>query len=142
MALIVRDAHSDDTPGLARLITALGYPSRADQIQDRLALMQPGTYRTLIAQEGDITAGFIGLLTLSVYEHDAPIGWILALCVAEDRRRRGIGRALLDAADEHYRAQGVVDVRLHSGFQRDGAHEFYDKMGFDKSGYRFKKRLS
>jgi GNAT superfamily N-acetyltransferase len=142
MLMIVRDARSNDTPGLARLITSLGYPATADQIQGRLAQMRPGTYRTLVAEDGGILTGFIGLLTLPVYEHDAPIGWILALCVAEDRRGRGIGRALLNAADEHYRAQGVVDVRLHSGFQRDGAHEFYEKMGFDKSGYRFKKRLS
>lgn len=103
--------------------------------------MPPETYKTLVAEMKNQVAGFIGLLTLPVYEHTRPIGWILALCISPEHRRMGIGTALIKEAEAFYRSQGVTDVRLHSGIQRDEAHEFYEKMGFDKSGYRFKKKL-
>ncbi len=37
-------------------------------------------------------------------------------------------KALIEAAEAHYRDKGVIDVRLHSGLQREDAHEFYEKM--------------
>jgi ribosomal protein S18 acetylase RimI-like enzyme len=67
---------------------------------------------------------------------------ILALCISPQNRREGIGAALIQKAENYYRANGVSDIRLHSGSHRDEAHAFYEKMGFDKSGYRFKKKLS
>jgi GNAT superfamily N-acetyltransferase len=142
MPIAIRDACPEDATALAELVTALGYLTEAARLEERLGRMPRDFYRTLVAAEGARVVGFVGVVTLPVYEHDAPIGWILALSVAEDFRRRGVGRRLLQAAEEHGRARGVVDLRLHSGFQRDGAHEFYEKMGFDKSGYRFKKRLT
>jgi GNAT superfamily N-acetyltransferase len=141
MPIAIRVAHGGDEVDLARLITELGYPTTAPELEARLPRMDRTYYRTFVAVEGDNVVGFIGLLTLPVYEHETPIGWILALCVAQEFRGRGIGKALLGATEEHYRANGVTDIRLHSGFQRDSAHEFYEKMGFDKSGYRFKKKL-
>jgi GNAT superfamily N-acetyltransferase len=137
----IRPARQTDAIKLAQLITELGYPSQAGEVWSRIEKMPTETYETLVAVlDGDI-AGFIGLLTLPVYEHSHPIGWVLALCVSSDRQRQGVGTALVQAAEAHYRGRGVIDVRLHSGLQREDAHEFYEKMGFGKSGYRFKKKL-
>jgi GNAT superfamily N-acetyltransferase len=138
----IRSAIKSDAMKLGELITELGYPSQAKEVWARIEKMPPETYETLVAVlDGDI-AGFIGLLTLPVYEHSHPIGWVLALCVSPHRQRQGIGTALIQAAEAHYREKGVIDVRLHSGLQREDAHDFYEKRGFAKSGYRFKKKLS
>ncbi len=142
MSLIVRDAHPQDADNLARLITDLGYCVESQELWARIEKMPLSFYRTLVAEIDDRVVGFAGLLTLPVYEHSKPIGWILALCVAPDHRGKGVGSALIAAAESHYVNAGVIDIRLHSGLQREGAHEFYEKMGFDKSGYRFKKRLT
>ena len=142
MSLLVREALRQDASDLARLVADLGYPVEPDEFWPRVEKMPPALYRTLVAANESGVVGFIGLLTLPVYEHARPVGWILALCVAPDHRSQGIGTALLAAAENHYRNNGVVDIRLHSGMRRDEAHRFYEKMGFDKSGYRFKKILS
>ena len=137
----IRDAISTDAHDLTNLINELGYPAEAQDVWSRVEKL-PKTYCTLVAVLEGRVVGFIGLLTLPVYEHPRPIGWILALSVSSSKRRRGIGRALLAAAEKHYRALGVNDIRLSSGLQRGDAHAFYDQLGFDKVGYRFKKKLS
>jgi ribosomal protein S18 acetylase RimI-like enzyme len=137
----IRDAISTDAHDLAQLIKELGYSAEARDVWARVEKL-PDTYRTLVAVLEGQVVGFIGLLTLPVYEHPRPIGWILALSVSSTKRRIGIGRALIAAAEKHYRALSINDVRLSSGLQRTEAHDFYDRLGFDKVGYRFKKNLS
>ena len=139
--ILIRPACRDDAGDLAKLVTDLGYPVEAAELWARIEKMPAGAYQTLVAVMDYQVAGFIGLLTLPVYEHPQPIGWILALCVSPRHRRQGVGRRLMEETEKYYRAQGVTDVRLHSGMQRGEAHEFYEKMGYDKGGYRFKKKL-
>jgi GNAT superfamily N-acetyltransferase len=139
--ILLRRAEPSDANALAELVTDLGYPVDGVELWSRIKKMPHGSYETLVAVMENRVTGFIGLLTLPVYEHPGPIGWILALCISPQHRREGIGTALIQEAEKYYRIQGVTDIRLHSGAHRDEAHEFYEKMGFDKSGYRFKKKL-
>jgi GNAT superfamily N-acetyltransferase len=139
--ILLRRAEPGDAKALAELVTDLGYPVDDAELWSRIGKMPHGTYETLVAVMENRVTGFIGLLTLPVYEHPRPIGWILALCISPRHRRKGVGTALIQEAEKYYRSQGVTDIRLHSGSHRDEAHEFYEKMGFDKSGYRFKKKL-
>jgi ribosomal protein S18 acetylase RimI-like enzyme len=44
-------------------------------------------------------------------------------------------------AQDHFRAQAIDDVRLSSAFHREEAHHFYERAGFEKTGYRFRKKL-
>jgi len=63
------------------------------------------------------------------------------LIVNKDFRNRGIGRQLLDKACEVAREKGCYRIELHSNIKRTVAHEFYEKYGFEKSSYYFKKKL-
>jgi ribosomal protein S18 acetylase RimI-like enzyme len=137
----VRDGEKGDAPRLADLVTELGYPVKAGELWSRIEKMPVDFHRTLVAIVSEELVGFIGLLTLPVYEHSQPIGWVLSLSVSPRRRRQGVGSALLEASEKFYRERGVTDLRLHSGLQRTEAHEFYEKMGFNRSGYRFRKNL-
>ena len=140
--IAIRDACAEDAPALATLIVNLGYPDDAQGIWRRIEKMPPEFYRTLVAVSENRVVGFIGLLTMEVYEHSQPIGYILAMCVAPESRGKGIGKALLAAAEEHFRARGIFDLRLGSAFYREEAHRFYENAGFEKTGYRFRKKLS
>lgn len=53
-------------------------------------------------------------------------------------RRRGIGRALLDAAVAHARAEGCHKLQLVSAGRRGEAHALYAAAGFSDAfqGYR------
>ena len=139
--VVIREVCQSDAVALARLVTSLDYPVEAEELWQRIKKMPQESYATLVAQSGDQIAGFIGLLTLPVYEHPQPIGWILALSVAPEHRSQGIGRMLIEAAEDYYRKRGVTDLRVHSGAHRSGAHKFYEKAGYQKSGFRFKKAL-
>jgi len=82
----IRDAISSDAHALAHLINELGYPAEARDAWSRVEKL-PESYRTLVAVVEDRVVGFIGLLTLPIYEHPRPIGWILVLSVSATKRR-------------------------------------------------------
>ena len=138
----IRPLSEADTDGLVALLGELGYPTTGDEMRGRLA--QLGSHHhTLVAEapEGAIT-GFIGLMRVATYEHSTPIGYILALSVSSACQGQGIGKALLAAVEDWFRAQGIHDIRVSSGLQREGAHCFYQKAGFTITGHRFRKLLS
>ncbi|RYD27790.1 MAG: GNAT family N-acetyltransferase [Verrucomicrobiaceae bacterium] len=137
----IRSFATPDLDGLCTLMADLGYPTTASELAVRMDRMPPDFYHTFVAEASGQVVGFIGVGTMPVYEMSGPLGWVLALSVAGSHRRRGIGRALLAAAEAHCLSRGATDVRLHSGLPRAEAHEFYEAAGYTKTGYRFKKTL-
>jgi GNAT superfamily N-acetyltransferase len=55
---------------------------------------------------------------------------ILGNVVGEQWRERGVGRALMAAAEQSASDHGVSVVRLRSGSHRDDAHAFYRAVGY------------
>ena len=59
--------------------------------------------------------------------------------VAENCRGRGIGTALLEAADSFARSRGCgYAIVVSSGFRKD-AHRFYEKQGYTEDVWGFRK---
>lgn len=137
----LRPYQDGDAADLAALLTELGYPADEDAVRGRLAGLSPD-HHTLVADCGGRVGGFIGLLRVAAYESPAPLGYILALSIADSHRRQGLGKALLAAAEEHFRSQGITDVRVNSGLHREEAHLFYEAMGYRKTGHRFRKNMA
>jgi ribosomal protein S18 acetylase RimI-like enzyme len=61
---------------------------------------------------------------------DGHRGWVYYLAVDPDRRRAGLGRAMMEAAESWLREQGISRVRL---MVRTGnaAAEFYQRIGYE-----------
>lgn len=53
------------------------------------------------------------------------------LVVADDARRRGVGRALMAAVEEYAARQGAADVRLQHYAMNRSAHDFYRALGYE-----------
>lgn len=140
--LTIREATHADAPALASLMDELGYPVAAEILWSRIERMSSPSQRTFVAEIGENIAGFVGCSALAIYESDVPTCWILALAVASRFRRRGVGRALLQAVEDWCRGCGIPDIRLHSGDARGEAHVFYERCGFHRAGVRFKKSLA
>lgn len=60
----------------------------------------------------------------------------LGLMVARTHRRRGAGRALMGAAEEWARANGVVKIELHVFPYNTGAIALYERLGYEREGLR------
>lgn len=79
----------------------------------------------------------VGRLSVSRDQHPASRHVAdLGLMVAADRRGRGIGRALLEAAVEWAREAGVTKLELHVFPWNEPAIRLYERFGFEREGVR------
>ena len=69
-------------------------------------------------------------------------GYIEDLIVDENYRNKGIGKSLLENAVSYARDNDCEVVDLTSYITNDNAHRFYEKNGFIKHSYMFKKYLN
>jgi GNAT superfamily N-acetyltransferase len=123
----------------------LGYSARSGEVEARL---REWTGRldqvVLVAEEGDgpivgwIHAYVVGAL------YSRPFAEVGGMIVRQDRRRRGIGRLLMAAVEQWSRRTGMRALRVRSRIERQGAHEFYENLGFErlKTQHVFVRRLT
>jgi GNAT superfamily N-acetyltransferase len=64
-----------------------------------------------------------------------------ALVVSGDCRGGGVGRALVEAAEQELQRRGCALVEVTSNVQREDAHAFYKHLGYELTSHRFKKEL-
>jgi N-acetylglutamate synthase-like GNAT family acetyltransferase len=133
MAVRIREATAGDAPAVAALLVQLGYPQDADALPARLAAWErdPAS-RALVADVGGAVAGVVAVHACPYLHRDGRWARIAALVVADDQRRGGVGRALLDAAHAAARELGCGDAEVTSSRSRDAAHAFYAAAGYEE----------
>lgn len=137
---VIREAKPGDSEAIAKLVTALGFPSAAAEIAKRLAALRKAGEPPLVV-EG---AGVLGVLTWHVtpaLHRPRPVGRVTMMIVSEKARGRGLGTALLDSAEARLRAAGCGLVEVTSNVELGGAHAFYRRRGYERTSYRFAKDL-
>jgi len=143
MKTSVRDAIPDDVEALARLCEQLGYPTDARIMPARLARLQTDpNARCLVATSGKSVAGLATVHLRYTLNHEAPIAQLTLLVVDEAHRTRGVGRALVAAAEEWVRARGAKRFVVTTALRRADAHAFYEKLQFTHTGRRYGKDFS
>jgi ribosomal protein S18 acetylase RimI-like enzyme len=136
----IRPAAPGDAPALAGLIVELGYPVTDAEVSARMRLLL-AVGRTPLVAELD---GIVGLLTWSVMHvlhRPGPVGRISTLVVAGRVRGRGVGRALVAAAEAEVRAAGCDLIEVTSNMRRADAHAFYERLGYERTSFRFAKPM-
>jgi GNAT superfamily N-acetyltransferase len=123
-------------------MTQLGYETRASEMQMRMeAIGADKNYATFVAVSKGKVCGMIGTFTCYSYEHNSPGGRILALVVSDKMRGRGVGHALIAAAEKDLAQKNISRGAVNTRFERQEAHKFYDKAGYTRNGFRFVKEL-
>ena len=85
----------------------------------------------------EVPDGLVGRLSVARDPHPASFHVAdLGLMVAMSHRRRGVGWALLEAAADWARTQGVQKLELHVFPHNVGAIRLYERFGFEREGYR------
>ena len=76
-----------------------------------------------------------------VLHRPTPVGRVTMLVVTEKARREGVGEALVAEAEARAAARGCGLIEVTSNIELGGAHLFYRRIGFERTSYRFVKRL-
>ncbi len=140
----IRAARESDAPRIAELSGQLGYPSTAEDVLGRMRGLVPAANHALIVAEipaGDVI-GWVHVSVNPLIENDARAE-INGLVVAEGQRSLGAGRLLLEEAERWARERGCRTVSLRSNVIREGAHRFYERLGYEhyKTQKAFRKAL-
>lgn len=128
----IRRARPDDADRLALLTDQLGYPTTATALGARLRqLAAEETQAVLVAEmEGEVV-GWIQVGRGLSLEAGAQAE-LLGLVVDAARRSRGIGTALVAAAEAWARTRGLEHLRVRSNVTREATHRFYRNLGFEE----------
>lgn len=138
----IRAAEKRDAPALACLLTALGHPTESKSISERWTNWTDAGNLALIAHQPDGTVlGAATLHHMMVLHRPKPVGRITALVVDDSVRGRGIGRALVTAAEATLAEAGCELLEITSNFRFAEAHSFYEHLGYRKTSIRLAKQL-
>ena len=131
----VRRAGAGDGVDVGRLLhafnTEYGWPTPpADTVGQRVVRL-PDTDALLVGEPPHDIA--VLRFRPALFE-DAPECYLAELYVAPERRGRGDGRALLEAAIERARERGASYMDLGTSEDDVAARALYERLGFEKVG--------
>ena len=141
MNATVRPAEPADGAALAKLIGQLGYEVKEAQAVERLATMQAEDRLVLVTERDGEVIGCLSTSLMRVLHRPAPVGRISMMVVDEALRGRGIGAALVRAAEEALAERGCRLVEVTSNLRRAEAHRFYERLGYARTSVRLVKEL-
>ncbi len=120
----------------------LGYQCDKTLVKMRINQLEPEREAVFVAVVDDAIAGFIHVERYNTLYFETMAN-ILGLAVSSRFRKKGIGKALVEKAEEWANENDIALMRLNSGASRSGAHEFYKHLGYtsEKNQLRFIKRL-
>jgi ribosomal protein S18 acetylase RimI-like enzyme len=141
-ALRIRPADAVDGEAIAPLLADLGYKATADSLADRIGRHSRMGEPVLVAKLGGRLVGCLTWHVVPVIHRPRPVGRITFLVVAAEARRKGIGRALVEAAEAKLRQRDCGLMEVTSNTKLRAAHAFYRRLGFERTSYRFARPLA
>jgi N-acetylglutamate synthase-like GNAT family acetyltransferase len=139
--IALREAVAADAEHIAALIDQLGYPVSAEDVAERLNLIEASGQKVLVAELDGRAIGCLSTSTMTVLHRPAPVGRISMMVIAEDLRGQGIGAKLVAAAERTLRDKGCQLVEVTSNLRRTDAHRFWERIGYDRTSVRFAKDI-
>ena len=118
---------TDDIPALVALWEACGLTRPwNDPGRDARLAIDGATSAILGLRDGD------ALIASVMTGFDGHRGWVYYLAVAPDRRREGLGRLLMAAAEAWLRERGAPKLQLMVRTSNEEALGFYEALGLER----------
>ena len=91
-----------------------------------------------LARRGPNSAVLIGrdggaIVATAMVGHDGHRGWVYYVATDPDRRAKGYGRAIMNAAEDWLRATGIAKLQLMVRRDNAKAGAFYQSIGYAES---------
>jgi GNAT superfamily N-acetyltransferase len=141
--LAIREASEADLPAILRAYNEAGLDhGDAFTVEEArphfAALRRYPYYKVFVAEADDMLVGAYALIILdNLAKRGAKSAVVESVAVLPAHQGGGVGRAMMEHAREQCRAAGCYKMALSSNLNREGAHRFYDSLGFERHGYSF-----
>ena len=140
MEVIIRDAVKADFDRVYPLFEQLWPNKELNRCELRNVFdrgVDSKTDELFCAVLDDDIIGFCAYAIVNNLWQEGYISYLYAMVIDENHRGTGSGTKLITAAINQSKLQGMKRIELDSGFQREKAHEFYVKLGFEKRAFLF-----
>lgn len=144
MNIVIREIENKDYVSVAAIWRGVfGFLSATDEnvIATYEKMKGDSRYCTFVADvNGDVVGFATTVKTLAI---PFPNGYIKlnGLAVLPEFQHRGVGKMLMERVEKLAGGCGASCIGLASGFQRTGAHEFYEYLGYRKTSFWFRKDM-
>lgn len=138
----VRPAELADATEIAACLSALGYGTSARLVTERLSSFAKSLVDAVFVASVSGHASLLGVVSvhlLPLFHAPGLLGRITSLAVSSETRGKGVGKALVAAAEEWAWSAGAQRMEVTSGDHRLGAHAFYQTVGYSLDERRFIK---
>ena len=127
----IRKFSEKDISRFIELAAQLGYDVSEEQFKDRYQCIKDDDDHGLLVavDENDEVVGWVH----AAVDHSLLVdkrAIILGLVVDLNHRKGGIGRDLMNAAENWAKERDCMGVRLNAGATRTEAHQFYENLGY------------
>ncbi len=143
----IRVATEEDLPAILKLyrearIDGEGGFTVEEAVAHFALLKSYPSFRVFVAVIGEAIAGTYELVILdNMAKRGRKSGVVEDVAVHPDHQGRGVGRRMMQHALEQCRLAGCYKMTLSSNVKREGAHRFYELLGFTRHGYSFQVEL-
>lgn len=126
MPLITRSARAEDEPAVVALWQACGLIVSYNDPSADFRFARGGPASDVLVGEAD--GRIVGSVMVG---HDGHRGWLYYLAAAPDRRGRGVGRRMVEAAEAWLRERGVPKAQLIVRETNTRVVGFYERLGYE-----------
>lgn len=141
-AIQIQPVVSEDMQAIARLMRGLGHKHSVEEVARRWNLVTDrGSNPAFMAKEGSLAVGLLALHIQPLLFYPEPLARITTLVVDPAKRRRGVGRLLMETAVQASKDADCGTLELTTGLQREDAKAFYRALGFECSALRMERSL-
>ena len=130
----IRDGTMDDAQDIRELSEQLGYPASESEIISRLeSILGSDDHMMCVAVQPDgKVIAWIHVFKCQTVE-SGRFAEISGFIVDEAYRGKGVGKQLLEVAEQWTSHKKLPKLRVRSRIEREDAKAFYSKMGFSVS---------